>query len=138
MYAAIFGFMRFVLKRQAGGLGTTDVLVVVLAAEVAGNGFAAEYKSVVEGIILVGTVLFWSYVIEWLSYRLPAFERFFHPSGAAAHPGRTNAPPEHARRTRDAGGTDGSAPRERGRGIADVKRACMEADGRISIVKRDS
>lgn len=58
MYFIVFGLLRLVLKRQAGGIGTTDVLVVVLLAEVAGNGFAAEYKSVVEGTVLVGTILF--------------------------------------------------------------------------------
>ncbi len=29
MYLVIFGLLRFVLKRQAGGIGTTDVLVIV-------------------------------------------------------------------------------------------------------------
>ena len=36
----------------------TDVLVIVLVAEVAGNGFAAEYKSLAEGTVLVGSILF--------------------------------------------------------------------------------
>ena len=52
MYFVLFGMLRFVLKRQAGGIGTTDVLVIVLLAEVAGNGFAAEYKSVSKGLFL--------------------------------------------------------------------------------------
>ena len=79
MYVVLFGCMRLVLKRQAGGLGVTDVLVVVLVAEVAGNGFTADYTSVVEGIVLIGTVLLWTYVVEWLAHRFPACERLFHP-----------------------------------------------------------
>ena len=55
------------------------VLVVVLLAEVAGNGFAAEYKSVVEGTVLVGTILFWSYMLEWAAHRFPTIERLIHP-----------------------------------------------------------
>jgi uncharacterized membrane protein YcaP (DUF421 family) len=74
MYFVIFGLLRFVAKRQIGGTGTTDVLVIVLLAEVAGNGFAAEYKSVVEGTVLVGTILFWSYLIEWAVYHFPQIE----------------------------------------------------------------
>jgi hypothetical protein len=62
-----FGLLRLVLKRQAGGIGTTDILVIVLLAEVAGNGFAAEDKSVVEGTVLVGTILFWSYMQRLLA-----------------------------------------------------------------------
>lgn len=37
MYFVLFGLLRFVLKRQAGAIGMTDVLVIVLLAEVAGN-----------------------------------------------------------------------------------------------------
>jgi len=79
MYLILIGLLRFVMKRQAGGIGTTDVLVIVLLAEVAGNGFAAEYKSVVEGAVLIGTILFWTYVLEWAAYRFPKFERILHP-----------------------------------------------------------
>lgn len=67
------------MKRQAGGIGTTDVLVIVLLAEVAGPGFAAEFTSVVEGAVLVGVILFWSYMLEKASYRFSAVERFLHP-----------------------------------------------------------
>ena len=61
MYLVIFVLLRVVLRRQVGGIGMTDILVIVLVAEVAGKGITAEYKSVVEGAVLVGTVLFWSY-----------------------------------------------------------------------------
>ena len=30
MYFVLFGLLRFAMKRQAGGIGTTDVLVIVL------------------------------------------------------------------------------------------------------------
>lgn len=136
MYLVLFGFMRFVLKRQAGGLGTTDVLVVVLVAEVAGNGFTAEYKSVVEGIILVGTVLFWTYVLEWLAHRIPACERFLHPPTLLLIKDgkilRRNmraelvTQEELMAQLREDGIED----------CAEVKQACMEADGRISIILR--
>ena len=42
MYFVIFGLMRVVLKRQVGGIGTADVLVIVLLAEVAGNAGCAD------------------------------------------------------------------------------------------------
>lgn len=64
MYFVIFGLMWLVLKRQTGGLGMTDVLLIVLVAEVGGNGFAAEYKSLVEGTVLVSTIPLWTYAVE--------------------------------------------------------------------------
>ena len=135
MYFVIFGLLRLVVKRQAGGIGTTDVLVIVLLAEVAGNGFAAEYQSVVEGTILVITILFWSYALEWLGHRFPAVERFLRP------------PPllliENGKMLRKSMRAELVTQEElmaqlRENGIEDcsmVKRACMEADGTISIIK---
>lgn len=48
MYLAIFVLLRIMLRRQAGGIGTSDVLVIMLIAEVAGNGIAPNDESVVE------------------------------------------------------------------------------------------
>ena len=35
MYLALFALLRLVLKRESGGLGVTDLLVVVLSADAA-------------------------------------------------------------------------------------------------------
>ncbi len=137
MYFILFGLLRLVLKRQAGGIATTDVLVVVLLAEVAGNGFANEYKSVVEGGFLVGIILFWSYVFEWAAYRFPVIERILTPptlrlieNGKMLHRNmRTEliTKEELMAQLREVGIDD----------IAQVKLACMEADGMISIIKME-
>ena len=135
MYFLIFGLLRVVLKRQAGGIGTTDVLVIVLLAEVAGNGFAAEYKSVVEGAVLVGTILFWSYVLDWAGYRFPAIERVLRaPTLVLVENGkivRKNMKAELVT-------LEELMAQLREKGIEDcsqVKKACMEADGMISVIK---
>lgn len=135
MYLVLFGLLRLVLKRQAGGIGTTDVLVIVLLAEVAGNGFAAEYKSVVEGTVLVGTVLLWSFIFEWAASRFPAVERVLHPP--------TLLLIENGKMLRKNMRAELITAEElmaqlREHGIEDcgrVKRACMEADGMISVIK---
>ncbi len=53
MYLLIFAMLRMVLRRPVGGIGTPDVLVIVLVAEVAGNSIAPSEQSLVEGAILV-------------------------------------------------------------------------------------
>ena len=138
MYFIIFGLLRLVLKRQAGGIGTTDVLVVVLLAEVAGNGFAAEYKSVVEGTVLVGTILFWTYALEWAGYRFPAFERLLRaPTVVLVENGkilRKNMRAEFVTKEELM-----AQLREKGvEDCAQVKRAYMEADGMISVIKAEA
>lgn len=138
MYFVLFGLMRLGLKRQAGMIGMTDVLVIVLLAEVAGNGFAAEYISVVEGTILIVTILFWSYAVEWLAHRFPAVKRFLtHQTILLIENGkmlRKNmraelvTPEELMAQMREDGIED----------LSKVKRACMEADGMISFIKMET
>ena len=80
VYLMLFVFMRFLLKRQTGVIGIADLLVVVLVADAAQNAMASEYKSVTEGAILVGTIIFWNYALDWLGHRVPAFRRFVRPT----------------------------------------------------------
>ncbi|MBC8118722.1 MAG: DUF421 domain-containing protein [Burkholderiaceae bacterium] len=138
MYFVIFGLLRLVLKRQAGGIGTTDVLVIVLLAEVAGNGFAAQYKSVVEGAVLVATILFWSYALNWAAYRFPPVERLLRaPTLTLVENGkilRKNMKAELVT-------MEELMAQLREKGIEDcaqVRKACMEADGMISVIKMDA
>ncbi len=138
MYFVLFGLLRFVLKRQAGGIGTTDVLVIVLLAEVAGRGFTTEYKSVVEATVLVCTILFWSYVLDWASHRFPSVERVLRaPPLLLVENGkmlRKNMRAELVTK-------DELMAQLREAGVEDcsqVKRACMEADGMISVIKIDA
>jgi uncharacterized membrane protein YcaP (DUF421 family) len=137
MYLVLFALMRLVLKRQAGGIGMTDVLVIVLLAEVAGNGFAAEYKSVVEGIVLIATILFWTYALQWLAYKFPAAERLLNPPTLTLIENgkllRRNmraeliTQAELMAQLREDGIDD----------LSQVKHACMEADGMISFIKME-
>jgi uncharacterized membrane protein YcaP (DUF421 family) len=80
MYLVLFAMLRFVLKREAGGLSISDLLLVVLLADAAQNGMAGEYRSITEGIILVSTIIFWNFAIDWLEYHSPVMRRLLRPS----------------------------------------------------------
>jgi uncharacterized membrane protein YcaP (DUF421 family) len=60
--------MRGPGRRQTGGLSTPDVLLVILLADAAQNGMADQYRSVTEGVMLVGTIIFWNFAIDWLGF----------------------------------------------------------------------
>lgn len=79
MYLALFLLLRMVLKRQAGNVGVTDLLVVVLIADAAQNAMSADYRSVPEGLVLVATLIFWSYALDWLGFRISWFRFLVHP-----------------------------------------------------------
>jgi uncharacterized membrane protein YcaP (DUF421 family) len=137
MYLVIFVLLRVAVRRQIGGMGMTDVLVIVLIAEVAGNGISDNFQSLPESVVLVVTVLFWSYVIEWLQSEFPAIERLLRDSKLKLiENGRMlskNMRSEFVTR-------DELMAQLREQGLEDcrdVKAAYMEADGKISIIRRD-
>ena len=136
MYFVIVALLKVVVKRQTGGVGQTDILVIVLIAEIAGPGFTADYVSVVEGAVLVATVLFWSYAIEYLTHRSPTFERFFQPPPLLLIENGRMLPRNMRTEliTKDELMTH---LREEGiRDIAEVEQACMEPDGMISVIRK--
>lgn len=77
-YWVIFILLRF-FRRGAGQLGVNDVLFIILVADAAQNSMAGEYKSVTEGITLIGTLVFWDFTINWLGFRSVAFNKFAQP-----------------------------------------------------------
>lgn len=137
MYLALFCLMRFVLKRQTGSLGMTDILMLVLIADAAQNGMAGDYKSVPDGIILVSTLIFWSYAFDWLGYRFPRFERLIQPPPLRLVKDgrmiRRNMKKELVTETDLM-----SQLRQNGIGdITQLKEAYIEGDGKISFVKKE-
>lgn len=74
-YLMLVLLFRIVGRREAGGLGITDLLVVVLVADAAGAGMAGESNTVADGMVLTVTMLFLSVVLDAAAYRWPRFAR---------------------------------------------------------------
>lgn len=137
VYLALFSVLRILPSRQIGTLGITDLLVVVLFAEAAQNAMARNYTSITEGFILVGTVIFWSYVLNWLGYTFPKL-RFLNPPPLLLI---KNGQMIKRHLQRELITADELMSKLRQQGVeflADVKFAYMEADGSISIIPSDS
>jgi uncharacterized membrane protein YcaP (DUF421 family) len=136
-YLALFAVLRFLLKRQAGAIGIADLLVVVLIADAAQNAFGREYSSVTEGVLLVLTIVFWDYALDWLEFRFPALRSLTRPKSLVLVRGgrvlrrnlrRELMTEEELRAELRKAGIDGP-----GR----VSEARIEGDGQISILRRD-
>lgn len=135
MYVLLFLALRYLMKRHAGQVGIADILVIVLISEAAQNAMVGEAKSVVEAALLVGTILFWSYAVNWLSDRVP----FLRSLGGAdpvplVEDGRMHKRNmEHQLLTED---ELMSQLRQHGvERVEQVKRACLEPDGNISVIR---
>ena len=71
VYLALFLAMRFLPRRTMGGVGPSDLLIVVLLADAVQQGMAGTYESITEGLVLAATLIFWAVFIDWLDYRFP-------------------------------------------------------------------
>ena len=134
IYLGLFLMLRLVLKRQSGTVGISDLLVVVLIADAAQNGMAGEYHSVPDGLMLVGTIIFWSFFLDWLSFRFPLVRRLVEPPPLClVRDGKMLR--HHMRRELMTVDELMAQLRENGvENLAQVKRAYMEGDGHISVI----
>lgn len=137
IYFFLFIVLR-VLRREAGAIGISDLLVVVLIADAAQNAMASDYKSITEGIVLVGTIAFWDYFLDWLGYRFPGLQRLLRPKPLLLiKDGRIqwrNLRQEMISEEELLGQL-----REQGvEKVEDVKMSYLEGDGRISVIKNNS
>lgn len=137
MYLALFWLMRGILKRVASSISMADLLMVVVIADAAQNGMADDYRSVGDGIVLVFTIIFWNYTLDWLGFYFPRFQRFVHPPPLPlVQDGQLLR--RNMRRELITEGELMSQIHEQGiSDLAQVKTAQMEGDGRISVIGKD-
>jgi uncharacterized membrane protein YcaP (DUF421 family) len=137
MYLALFIMLRVILKRETGEVGITDVLVIVLIADAAQNGMAGNYTSITEGLVLVGTLIFWSYVLEWLDFRFPGMSALISPKPLVLV---EDGQMMRRNMRRELITKDELMAELRAAGIEDlslVKRVYLESNGRFSVIRKD-
>lgn len=136
MYLLILAGFR-VFRRDAGSLSVSDLLVVVLIADAAQNGMAGEYRSLTEGVVIVGTIFAWNYALDWLAYRFRFVYWLLHPpSLLLIRHGQIQF-----RNLRSQLITKQDLLeqlREQGvEGVERVKACFLESDGRMSVIRVD-
>ena len=136
MYLFLFLMFRVVVRRRVGAVGMADILVLVIVADAAQNGMSGEYKSVTDGAILVGTILAWDMLIDWLNYRVPALRNWLEaPPLLLVRDGRLL----HRNLRHEFVTEEELEAKLRQKGVKDVSEvaeARMESDGEISVIKR--
>ena len=137
MYWFLFLLLRFVLRRDIGSIGVADVLLLVLLADAAQNAMSGGYQSVTDGLILVGTIAGWNWMLDMAAYHFPLVRRLLEakplPLVIDGRVLRRNLRKEYITH-------EELMAKLRENGIdtlADVKAATMESDGEITVIKRD-
>lgn len=134
MYLGLFLMLRFILNRQAGSVSITDILLIVLIADAAQNGMADDYKSITDGLVLVATLIFWDFALDWLAYHSDFFNRLINPREVPLVRAGRLLKKNMAREKISEGELMGHL---REKGVDDlrkVKKACMESGGEISVI----
>jgi uncharacterized membrane protein YcaP (DUF421 family) len=137
IFLVLLLLLRVVGQRESGGLGITDVLLIVLVAEGAAVGLHGTATAIADGLILSATILFWSVVVDAVAYRFPRASRVLKSRPRVLiQDGQLNRKvmlrefmtiEEVASQMRLHGITD----------IGEVERAFIEPNGMISVVRRD-
>ena len=135
MYLAILAGFR-ILRREAGALSVSDLLVVVLIADAAQNGMAGEYTSLTEGAVVVGTIFGWNYLLDWLAYRSKLVSWLLSPPPVLLV---TNGQIQQRNLRRELITRDDLMEQLREHGIervGDVKKCFLESDGKLSVIRK--
>lgn len=137
IYWFLFLVFRFVMRRDVGSLAVSDILLLVIIADAAQNAMAAEYKSISEGLILISTILGWNFLLDWAGWRFRWMRRFLYaPRLLLIRDGRIL----HENLRREMLSSDDLLNKLHQHGLegpAQVKRAWLESDGEISVIKAD-
>jgi uncharacterized membrane protein YcaP (DUF421 family) len=136
MYWGLLLLFRFVLRRDTGSAGISDLLFVVLLGDAAQNGMIGQGDTVPDALMLIAVLAAWNYLLDALGYYVPLVARLNDPPPLPlVRNGRVlgrNLRREHI--TRD---ELMSALRSKGlEHLADVKLLCLESDGDFSVVRR--
>jgi uncharacterized membrane protein YcaP (DUF421 family) len=133
VYWFLFVLFRFVLRRDIGSMGVADLLFVVLVADASSNAMQGDYKTIGDGLVLLGTLAGWNYLMDWLGFRFERVSRFLEPPPEAVI---KHGKLMHKVLKREMITVDELMGKLREQGvesIGEVRVARMESDGTLSV-----
>lgn len=138
MYLFLFVLFRVVVRRRVGAVGMADILILVIVADAAQNGMSGEYRSVSEAFVLVGTLIGWNMLIDWLTFRFPRLLGMLEPPPLLLID-RGRILWRHLRREFISEEELKSKLREHGvADVSEVDKAYMEPDGQVTVLRKRS
>lgn len=136
VYWLLFLIFRFVLRRDVGGVGLADILLLVIVADAAQNAMAGGYDTVSEGAILVLTIVGWNWLLDFLAFRFAFMRKFVMPRRLSLV---VNGRVQGQNLSREFITREELEAKLREQGISDlaqVRVAYLEGDGHVSVIRR--
>jgi uncharacterized membrane protein YcaP (DUF421 family) len=135
VYWLLFLIFRVVLRRDVGAVGIADILLLVIVADAAQNAMSGGYDTFAEGAILVGTIVGWNWLLDFLAFHFLLVRRFATPSRLTLV---TRGVPNLRNLRREFISLSELQEKLREQGIEDVREvkvAYLEGDGQISVIR---
>lgn len=79
MFWFMFAIFRFILRRGIGAVGIGDFLFVAIVADASQNAMSSDYHSIIDGLVLIATLAFWNYLLDYLSFKFSTLRKFIEP-----------------------------------------------------------
>lgn len=135
MFWFLFLIFRFILRRDIGNIGIGDFLFVAIVADASQNAMSSDYRSVTDGFILVASLAFWNYLLDYLSYRSMAIRRFVEPSAMLLVKNGKLQRNNLRRQLITPEEIDAKLRQQGIKTLSDVAEMRLEADGEISVIE---
>jgi uncharacterized membrane protein YcaP (DUF421 family) len=138
IYLILMLVLRFLPNRKTGSLGPADFLVVILLVAVVHGALNRDATSLTDAVVMVATIVAWSFITDILANRVPFLRRLVHSSPIeVVRDGEILG-----RNLRREFMTDEELLAQlRLQGIedvADVAHAYIEHDGQMSVIRKDA
>lgn len=136
MFWLLFIIFRFVLRRDIGSVGIGDFLFVVIVADASQNAMSGDAKTIADGMLLVTTLVFWNFSLDWVSYKSKFIRRITEaPSLLLVKAGKLQL--RNMRREFITREEIFAKLREQGlEDLEQVKEMRLEGDGEISVIRK--
>jgi uncharacterized membrane protein YcaP (DUF421 family) len=134
MYWFLFVIFRFVLRRDIGNVGISDFLFVVIVADASQSALSGDAETVADGFLLVGTLVFWNFFFDYISYKFAFIRRLTEPPSVLLV---KDGKPIIRNMRREYITINEIQAKMREEGIEDmnkVKEMRLESDGNISVI----
>jgi uncharacterized membrane protein YcaP (DUF421 family) len=136
MYLSLYALLRIVPTRMTGSLGVPDLLMIVLLADASQNAMAGEYHSVTDGLVLVATIVGWSYVLNLVGDKIPALGRVIYGTPVLLVKDGKPIWPNMRRELLTSAELESQLRLEGVDDVRDVRQAFVEPDGRLSVTSK--
>lgn len=137
MYWFLLLLFRVVIRRRIGAVGMADVLLIVIIADASQNAMSGEYRSIADGMVLVGSIIAWNMLVDCVTYLSPRAQKMLEPPPLLLiRDGRLQrrnlrmefvSEEELRAKLREHGVED----------YSEVNKAYMESDGQVTVLKNE-